>query len=119
MRRLYMALVFVGLLCNTAAFAADPVGSYQVQGGNPGNSDTYHGVVTVQKTGQTYRVIWVIGSMRFVGTGIETNDFFSVAYAAPSKGFGLALYRPNGGDWAGVWTVAGGQAVGWETWKRQ
>ena len=119
MRHLYIALVFVGLLGSTTAFAADPAGRYQVEGGNPGNSGAYHGVVTVQKTGQTYRVIWVIGSTRFVGTGIGTNDFFSVAYAAPGKGFGLALYRPNGSDWAGVWTLAGGQTVGWETWKRQ
>ena len=73
MRHLYMALVFVGLLCNTAAFAADPVGRYQVEGGNPGDSGAYRGVVTVQKTGQTYRVIWTIGSSRFVGTGIETR----------------------------------------------
>ena len=119
MRHLYIALVFVGLLGSTTAFAADPAGRYQVEGGNPGSSGAYHGVVTVQKTGQTYRVIWVIGSTRFVGTAIGTNDLFSVAYAAPGKGFGLALYRPNGSDWAGVWTVAGDQTVGWETWKRQ
>ena len=54
----------------TLAFAGDPVGSYGVAGANPGNPDSqYSGTVSVQKTGDTYLVIWSIGSQTFTGTG--------------------------------------------------
>jgi hypothetical protein len=42
----------------------------------------------------------------------RANDFPAVSYAAPGKGFGLALYHRDGNNWAGVWTFSGGKAVG-------
>ena len=60
MRHLF-AIGAAALLWSTAAaFAADPVGSYSVEGTNPGSGSRYSGTVTVEKTGQTYRVIWVV-----------------------------------------------------------
>src|ERR1700722_16668822 len=55
-------LVAVAMLFSLApvAFAADPVGTYEVQGNNPGGS-TYEGTVTVTKTGDTYHVVWEAG----------------------------------------------------------
>jgi hypothetical protein len=105
------------LLC-TAAFAADPIGKYDVEGANPGGKGKYHGTVTVEKTGETYRVVWVVGSTRYIGTGIGNKDFIAVSYRSGND-TGLALYGADGGNWAGIWTYAGGREVGPEVWKRQ
>jgi hypothetical protein len=102
----------------TFAFAADPVGRYSVEGANPGGKGKYSGTVTVEKTGETYRVIWVVGGTRYIGTGIGDKDFLAVSYRSGDS-TGLALYGSDGGNWAGVWTYAGGREVGPEIWKRQ
>jgi len=57
MRHLFAVSAAALLLSAATAFAADPVGSYSVAGSNPGGGDKYSGTVTVEKTGQTYRVI--------------------------------------------------------------
>jgi len=106
------------LLWATAAFAADPVGTYDVEGANPGGGAKYQGTVTVEKTGDTYRVVWVVGSTRYVGTGIGNREFIAVSYRAGND-TGLALYGSDGGNWKGIWTYAGGREVGPEIWKRQ
>jgi hypothetical protein len=106
------------LLWSAAAFAADPVGSYTVEGANPGGSNKYRGTVTVEKTGETYRVIWVVGGTRYIGTGIGNKEFLAVSYRSGND-TGLALYGADGGNWSGIWTYAGGRSVAPEVWKRQ
>ncbi|HZS64390.1 MAG TPA: hypothetical protein VFA53_07840 [Xanthobacteraceae bacterium] len=118
MRHLF-ALAAAGLaLAATSAFAADPVGSYKVEGKNPGNGSTYSGTVKVEKTGGTFRVIWIVGGTRYIGTGIGNKNFIAVSYRS-GRDTGLALYGEDGGNWEGVWTYAGGRQLGTETWKRQ
>lgn len=117
MRRL-LAVTTVFLWSVVAALAADPVGTYNVEGSNPGGRGTYRGTVAVEKTGQTYRVIWVVGNTRYVGTGIGNKDFIAVSYKSGND-TGLALYGADGGNWAGVWTYSGGRDVGTEVWKRK
>ncbi|MFA6265738.1 MAG: hypothetical protein WC670_08500 [Pseudolabrys sp.] len=114
----YLVSAVVALLMSVAtAFAADPVGSYTIQGTNPGNKGGYSGTVSVTKTGETYSVVWIVGGTKFVGTGIGNKDFIAVSYKSDS-GTGLALYGADGGNWAGVWTYAGGRQVGSEKWTR-
>jgi len=105
-------------LSATAAFAADPIGNYNVEGTNPGGGSKYRGTVTVERTGETYRVVWVVGSQRYVGTGIGNKDFLAVSYRSGNE-TGLALYGEDGGNWTGVWTVANGRSLGAEVWKRR
>ncbi len=105
-------------LSSTLAFAADPVGSYKIEGSNPGGGSNYAGSVTVEKTGETYRVIWVVGGQRYVGTGIGDHNFLAVSYRSGDN-TGLALYGEEGGNWIGVWTYAGGRQMGAERWLRQ
>jgi hypothetical protein len=100
------------------AYAADPEGEYDVEGSNPGGNGTYSGTVTVEKTGDTYRVVWDIGGTKYVGTGIGNKDFIAVSYRSGNN-TGLALYGEDGGNWVGIWTYAGGKTVGAERWKRQ
>jgi len=99
-----------------AAFAADPVGSYEVQGNNPDGSK-YSGTVTVTQTGQTYRVVWKIGSTRYTGTAIGDKNFLAVSYQSANQ-TGLALYGADGDNWKGIWTYSGGTSMGAELWER-
>lgn len=116
MRSLLVAIV---LVCSTAlAFAADPVGHYRVTGTNPGSGSHYRGTVAVERTGETYRVVWVVGGTRYVGTGIGTRDGLAVSYRSGNSS-GLALYVADGGNWEGVWTYSGGRDIGTEVWKRR
>ena len=53
----------------SAGFAlADPVGHYSVAGANPGGGGKYSGDVTVDKTGDTYKVVWQVGDDTYIGT---------------------------------------------------
>ena len=106
------------LLSATAVFAADPVGTYRVEGSSPGGGSPYSGTVTVERTGETYRVVWVIAGTRFVGTGIGNRNFISVSYRSGGQ-TGLALYGEDGGNWKGVWTFANGTTLGAEVWHRR
>jgi hypothetical protein len=114
MRALFVA---AALLWSVAtAFAADPVGSYDVQGNNPDGSK-YAGTVTVTQTGQTYRVVWKIGNTRYTGTAIGDKNFLAVSYQSGNES-GLALYGADGDDWKGIWTYSGGTKMGAEFWNR-
>ncbi len=118
MRHLFAIAAAALVLGITHAFAANPVGTYRVEGTNPGGGSAYSGTVTVEKTGETYRVVWVVGGTRYIGTGIGNKDFIAVSYKSGND-TGLALYGEDGGNWAGVWTYASGRQVGAEIWKRQ
>jgi hypothetical protein len=107
------------LLASTAlALAAGPAGTYRVKGTNPGKPDSsYSGTVTVQRTGDTYRVKWEIGDATFTGTGIGNEKFLAVTYSGDDDQTGLALYAPNAsGVWEGIWTYAGSKKIGTENW---
>jgi hypothetical protein len=118
MRQL-LAVSAAALLWSAAtAFAADPVGEYSVEGANPGGGSQYSGTVKVEKTGDTYRVIWVVGGTRYIGTGVGNNEFIAVSYKSGSE-TGLALYGSDGENWKGIWTYAGGRQIGAEIWKRE
>ncbi|HTV38586.1 MAG TPA: hypothetical protein VMF12_19310 [Xanthobacteraceae bacterium] len=106
------------LLCGVAAaFAADPLGTYNVEGKSPDGS-TYEGTATVTRTGDTFKVVWEIGNDKYIGTAIGNKDFLAVSYTSGNES-GLALYGADGGNWKGVWTYAGGTKMGAEIWKRE
>jgi hypothetical protein len=102
----------------TAALAADPVGHYQVSGNNPSGGSQYTGEVTVSKTGDTFKVVWIIDGTTYVGTGLGNEDFIAVSYKSGDQ-TGLALFGPDNADWKGIWTYAGGKTIGAEKWTRK
>ena len=104
------------VLTGTAALA-DPAGKYDVAGTNPSGS-TYSGTVSVQKTGDTYKVTWNIGGTQYNGTAIGNDEFVAVSYTSGSN-TGLALFGADGDGWKGIWTYAGGTKVGTEAWTKQ
>ena len=62
------------------AFAGDSVGRYSVVGTNPGNKARYSETVWVERTWETFRVTWDIGTQTFVGTGIGSEKGLAVTY---------------------------------------
>ena len=113
-----MAATVVMLLNVAVAYAADPVGKYTVSGTNPGGNGQYSGTVSVTKTGETYRVIWIVGGTQYVGTGIGDKNFLAVSYKSGNSS-GLALYGATGGNWQGVWAFSGARQIGTENWNRE
>ncbi|HEX3709452.1 MAG TPA: hypothetical protein VHV56_06150 [Pseudolabrys sp.] len=116
MRYLFVAVALIWSA--TAAFAADPSGKYTVEGANPGHGSKYEGTVTISKNGDTYRVVWIVGNTRYIGTGIGNDKFIAVSYRSGNE-TGLALYGAEGDNWQGVWTYAGGNKIGTEVWTRE
>ncbi len=109
------SLAALVLLTTTAL--ADPVGRYRVEGKGP-DGGAYTGTATIDATGETYRVVWLIGKDKFVGTAVGTDDFFAVSYRSGSN-TGVAVYGKDGDDWLGIWTYSGGTAVGAEKLVRR
>jgi hypothetical protein len=116
MRTIISALAVV-LLTLTAALA-DPVGEYVANGTDAANGNPYSATVTVQRTGDTYRVTWFVGNTRYDGTGIGNKDFLAVSYRSGNV-TGLALYGAKGDGWEGIWAYAGGRRLGTEVWQRR
>jgi hypothetical protein len=126
-----MRLLLALLLLATPALA-DPVGSFSVTGPAEGGG-IYEGTVTVTRTGETYRVVWLIAGDRFVGTGFggivvegglvlgaadPSDTLLAVAYTAPGGSTGLAVTIDGGdGTWVGRWTPGGGNTVQGEVWQ--
>jgi hypothetical protein len=118
MRTLFAAVALV-LTVTAGTALASPVGRYEVSGTNPGGGEKYSGEVSVERTGDTFRVVWVVGGQQFTGTGIGDKNFLAVSYRSGDQ-TGLALYAEEGdGTWVGVWTYAGGKKIGTERWERQ
>ncbi|MCJ2075533.1 hypothetical protein MKK68_07655 [Methylobacterium sp. E-016] len=95
-------------------------GRYKVEGQNPGQPQLYKGEAMIKRTGDTYSVVWQIGSGRQVGTGILTGTVLSVVFQAagsPGSG-GVASFQIIDDKVAtGKWAVTGGQTVGSEKWS--
>ena len=114
----FPAAVLATFIFVTAAWAS-PEGEYSVEGTSPGGSGKYTGQVTVAKTGDTFRVTWLVGGTTFMGTGIGNKDSIAVSYMSDDGKTGLAFYGSDGGDWSGVWTYSGGNQMGAEVWTRK
>lgn len=113
MKKLLCAATMLLLLVALPAAAADISGQYRVEGSNPGGGGGYSGVVTVRQTGETWNVVWRIGSQVFEGYGILDRDTLSVSYNG-----GLAVYEMSGNGARGIWTPDGGTELGREDWSR-
>lgn len=113
---------------------AGPMGVYDVTGVNPGSGDAYEGAVAVKTNGATYTILWQIDGEEFLGTGIgaanvkgsivfgdaaENDTALAVSYGAGDAS-GLALFvEQDNGQWTGIWTYSGSDAIGSETWTPQ
>ena len=115
---------------------ADATGTYNVVGRNADDGSTYKGTVEVTRSGATYKVVWVIGGQKSVGTGLgshfenagntyatgpasDKDTGLSVGYTNKDS-YGIAIYyKQSDGSWKGVWTYGGSQRITSETWTPQ
>lgn len=118
MRMQFLCAAVIFFVGSAFAQAADPAGSYKIEGNNPDHGSDYSGTVEVTKTGDTYKIVWTIDGTKYIGTGIGDENFLAVSYKSGDH-TGLALYGEKGSDWVGIWTYAGGKALGAEKWTRE
>ncbi|PIQ27676.1 hypothetical protein COW36_07210 [bacterium (Candidatus Blackallbacteria) CG17_big_fil_post_rev_8_21_14_2_50_48_46] len=119
-KKILCALFWLGL---TAApvWAEAPLGDFRCVGSNPGQQKPYKGYVHIEKSGETYTVLWRFGATTYIGTGIEQGDAFAVIFSkTESTNYGLILFRKDKkkGHWIGRWTQPGSKAVGSEVWGK-
>jgi hypothetical protein len=120
MKRLVVVAMLAVALCLTSltsAAIAQVLGRYNVEGQNPSGS-TYAGTATIEKTGDTYRVVWTIDGTRFVGTGIGSDEGIAISYRSGSN-TGIALLGKEPWGYGLVWTYMGGTDLGTERWTRR
>ena len=96
---------------------AQMTGQYRVSGDNPDGS-SYKGSAMIEKTGDTYKVTWIIGGERFIGTGIGSPEAIAVGYRSGSQ-TGIALIGKEGESYQVVWTYLNGRKLGSEKWTRE
>ena len=77
----------------------DPVGRYSVVVTNPCNKARYSRTVRVERTGETFHVIWDNGTQIFVGTGIgsEKGARRDLSLWPPDR----PRHGANGDNWEG------------------
>ena len=96
---------------------AQMTGQYKVDGKNPDGS-SYKGTASVEKTGDTYRIVWMIGGTRTIGTGIGSNEAIAISYRN-SNNTGVVLLAKEGDQYFAVWTYLNGRELGMEKWTRE
>lgn len=101
------------------AAPADPlVGTYDVKGEPFGGGKPYTGIVNVEKTGQTYKVLWYPGEHQIEGVGIWWGGQLSIGYVQEGVQ-GVAIYVPMGNGLRGVWSSYGETRIAPEDWVKR
>lgn len=122
---LFTALFFCPI---NSVNAADPLeGTYSVRGWNLGintTTESYIGTLTIQKSGQVYRLNWTIANQRHAGVGFYDVDSekLAVAWANLDTGdFGEVVYALDGKTLNGIWAMYGDEtaSVGREILAKQ
>ncbi|HVO00596.1 MAG TPA: hypothetical protein VMT54_00255 [Candidatus Cybelea sp.] len=105
LRRLWLLLL---LLAAAPAWADDLAGLYDAQGQYP-NGKAYQGVVQILPYGSAQAILWKLNDGgKYEGLALRQGDVLGAAYAPLSKmGFGLVVYRINGGTLDGAWLTSG------------
>jgi hypothetical protein len=116
----FSALLVGIFLLNAPAAAIE--GMYRIEGRNPAEGGTYTGEAQVKQTGRTFAVIWKIGELRQIGTGIVVDNVLSVVFQSILPGRvagrpGIAVFQiDNDRITNGIWSTLGDEATGQEIW---
>jgi len=118
MRKATLALTMLAAICLAVpALAGGIEGTYSVAGSNPGGKGAYKGTVVISKSGETYKLVWSVGTA-YIGTGIKTGNVLSVAYTDEArKWFGIVSYKIKSGGKVleGQWCAHTAHKLGKET----
>ncbi len=96
---------------------AQMTGQYKVDGKNPDGS-SYKGTASVEKTGDTYRIVWVIGGQRTIGTGIGSNEAIAISYRN-SNNTASSFWPRKATSISRSGTYLNGRELGMEKWTRE
>ena len=111
-------LAALALLLAVAAPAAAIEGRYRVVGTVPGDPRDYRGEAQIKRTGDTYTIVWRVGPVPHLGTGLVSGQTLSVVYLPIGGRPGLAVYSIRDGRVAeGIWAELGGQHIATEQWS--
>ena len=92
---------------------ADITGTYSCRGINSDGS-AYHGVVTIVRRADADYLLWELQpAVTALGVGIREGDTLGISYYGPNTG--IIVYRIDGNQLIGRWTMAGGNALASET----
>lgn len=106
------------LLIATCAAWADPSGTYDVKGTRP-DGTTYEGQLEIAKIGDVYELNYTYSdSSEQQGSAIGDDSFLAYGYGDEQE-LGVGLMASKGGNWEGVWTNAGSDKMGLESWTKK
>lgn len=80
---------------------ANGILSFDVTGTNPDGS-SYSAAMALTKAGDLYSVAQVSGETTFLGTGIDSDEYFAVSYGV-DQGCGILQYHVDGNTLSGTW----------------
>jgi hypothetical protein len=119
--KLFLAVSACAVVMGLASAAsAQPIGTFRVEGHNPGvpnGPPAYTGVVTISQSGDIFSVVWIVGAARtrVEGRGLFTNGVFAVAFdTVQPAGPALVAYTRQGNNWVGRWITPTGLPPGEE-----
>lgn len=114
-RRLFLPVFLVMLICVAGPALAQRNGLYDVTGTNPDGS-AYEGRLVLNQVGiVSWQVVWEVSGDRIEGIGMSAGNVFSVTYQLGQR-TGLGIFNVNAdGFMSGQWTVFGSSGIGTES----
>lgn len=107
------ALMLAPLAVPLAAAAQPAQGVYTLSGTNPDGSP-YSGLLALaDRGGGAYQVEWNVGGQKISGWGMAMGDALAASYVLEGR-IGIVIYRQQGNQWRGIWSVAGAGRGGTE-----
>lgn len=120
MIKLIFSLILFSFYCLSAFAASEITGRYKCSVFDPKNNSHYDETLTVEKTGDTYRMLYYSSpdstAPYIMGTGILTENSFASFNWSPSESWrGIALFAVKDNSLDGTWATLNKQQVGTET----
>lgn len=93
-------------------------GVYRVKGLDLAGQ-AYQGMLTVERTGEVYRLTWQLPEGQLIGIGVLHDTVLAASWGG-TTGTGIVAYTVlPGGVLEGVWTFSGSEQTGTERATRQ
>lgn len=100
-----------------AAFAQSIEGQYSMVGVNQDKS-TYSGAVEIKKIGPGYQIMWDLDGEKVYGAGMMDGGALYVGSVYDKKSI-VAVMKPDGANFKGVWYQRAENGLGEEAWLKR
>ncbi len=94
-------------------------GIFKITKGVEANGQNYTGTVSMEKQGDTYKMVWKVGTATYTGVGIRVGDSLIAGWTT-GKDVGVVFYELNAARTVmeGQWTGLGATKLGTERLER-